>query len=150
MIGGTAGGRFLNDVWRLDLDTLAWSLLMPHHPPTLPVQPATFRGRRRRKAEIPEPATAAENDEQEPLKPEPVLPPVAGHSLLPWQGTLLCIGGHTKVRWPCAAFSSLVGEGFSLGCCCRYIVSSICVALGDNLWSSTLHLKLESVQLNLV
>ena len=93
-----AGGRFLNDVWRLDLDSLGWTLLLPHHPPTPPPQPLSSRSRQRRKVGAREPGAAADPGEQEPLKPEPILPPVAGHTLLPWHGNLLCIGGHTKAR----------------------------------------------------
>ncbi|KAK9844326.1 hypothetical protein WJX74_000823 [Apatococcus lobatus] len=98
MVGGNCSGRFLNDVWRLDLARLAWTLLLPHHPPTPPPQAPNSRSRQRRKAAAREPAAASGSGEEEPLKPEPVLPPVAGHTLLPWQDTLLCIGGHTKAH----------------------------------------------------
>ncbi len=85
---------------------------MPHHPPTPPPQPANARGRRRRKVGFQEPA---ENGEKEPLKPEPVLPPVAGHSLLAWQGTLLCIGGHTKVGMAWISREHAVHAAYSHG-----------------------------------
>ena len=94
----SAGGRFLNDVWRLDLDSLAWSLVMPHHPLSPLPRPANARSRQRHRVSFKEQPVASENGEQERLKAEPVLPPVAGHTLLAWQGTLLCIGGHTKVE----------------------------------------------------
>ncbi|KAK9868001.1 hypothetical protein WJX84_010049 [Apatococcus fuscideae] len=97
MVGGNCSGRFLNDVWRLDLDRLAWTLLLPHHPPTPPPAPPTSRSRRQRKVNFKDvDVPAAENGEKEPLKPEPILPPVAGHTLLHWQDRLICIGGHTK------------------------------------------------------
>ena len=88
---GCTGGRYLNDVWQLDLDTLAWSNLQvsgkdlpasqqalsassPQHPPPKPQSGAG--------AEV-EVATAA-------------LPPSAGHVLVAWGSNLLSVGGHTK------------------------------------------------------
>ena len=87
----SAGGRYLNDVWQLDLDSLAWSNLQvsgkdlpasqqavsatsPQHPPPPPQGGAG--------AEV-EVATAA-------------LPPSAGHVLVAWGSNLLSVGGHTK------------------------------------------------------
>ena len=88
---GSAGGRYLNDVWQLDLDSLAWSNLQvsgkdlpasqqalsassPQPPPPAPLSGA---------GAAVEVATAA-------------LPPSAGHVLVAWGSNLLSVGGHTK------------------------------------------------------
>ena len=37
--------------------------------------------------------------ERDGLLASNVLPPCAGHALIPWGSHLLCIGGHVKVRF---------------------------------------------------
>ena len=85
------GGRYLNDVWLLNLDTLAWQLVTTTAKPLPPIGGGKF-------------------DEIEPAESEPLLgnsggnkagstatlPPSAGHILVAWGSSLLCIGGHTK------------------------------------------------------
>lgn len=86
-----AGGRYLNDVWLLNLDTLTWQLVTTSAKPLPPIGGGRF-------------------DEIEPIVTEPLLgnsndskpgsttalPPSAGHILVAWGSSLLCIGGHTK------------------------------------------------------
>ena len=76
-----AGGRYLGDVWVLDLDTLTWT-------------PANDCLNSQSSASPPpssDPATT-------PPPPPPPFPSTAGHVLLPWEGNILSIGGHTKVQ----------------------------------------------------
>ena len=62
-----SGGRYLGDVWALDIERLQWR----------PVS-----------------CTSAGDDEL------PSFQPLAGHRLVAWGTTLLCIGGHTKAKQP--------------------------------------------------
>eukprot|EP00891_Asterochloris_glomerata_P009781 jgi/Astpho2/9781/gw1.00149.44.1_t len=72
VVGGNCGGRYLNDVWQLDLDTLAWSNLQVSGKDLPASQQALGAG-----TEV-ELATAA-------------LPPSAGHVLVAWGSNLLSV-----------------------------------------------------------
>ena len=75
-----AGGRYLNDVWTLDLETLVWQLLSTRAVPR-------------------EDADGAEvASEEGAALLQPAFPPLAGHALVVWGTSILCIGGHTKVQ----------------------------------------------------
>ncbi|GIL58353.1 hypothetical protein Vafri_13410 [Volvox africanus] len=69
MLGGNYGGRYLADVWALDLVTGAWSPLL--------LQSAG--------ASAQEDASTA-------------FPPTAGHTATAWNGKLYVLGGHTKAK----------------------------------------------------
>ena len=73
-----AGGRYLNDVWTLKLDKLAWA--------AAPIQ-------------APEDEKETESTGDAPPPAASTLPPCAGHVLVPWADSLLCIGGHMKVSF---------------------------------------------------
>ena len=75
------GGRYLSDVWTLDLDSLAWSQVSTTAAPEEAVGGGTAE---------------ASNKEEEALLPPPMVP-IAGHALAMWGESILCIGGHTKV-----------------------------------------------------
>ena len=74
-----AGGRYLGDVWILNLDKLEWI-------------PTVYSGGKQ--APGPPPSSGPDN----PPPPQPSLPPCAGHALVPWGSSLLSVGGLTKVR----------------------------------------------------
>lgn len=76
-----AGGRYLGDVWALELATLMWRPVsgVKSAPPT------------------PQPPPR-EGDALPPPPPAGGLPPCAGHALVAWGTQLLCLGGHTKAR----------------------------------------------------
>lgn len=76
-----AGGRYLSDVWTLDLDSLTWSQVATTAAP----QEAVGGG-----------FQEASSREEEALLP-PAMVPIAGHALVMWGESILCIGGHTKV-----------------------------------------------------
>ena len=86
-----AGGRYLNDVWLLNLDTLMWQLVTTTAKPLPPIGGGKFD-------EI-EPAVSepllGNHDDNKPGT-SAALPPSAGHILVAWGSRLLCIGGHTK------------------------------------------------------
>mmetsp|Transcript_3402 Transcript_3402/g.8632 ORF Transcript_3402/g.8632 Transcript_3402/m.8632 type:complete len:629 (+) Transcript_3402:121-2007(+) len=77
LIGGNYGGRYLSDVWTLDLEKLEW-------------QPTVYSGGKQ--APGPPPSSGP----QEPPPPQPSLPPCAGHAVVPWGTSLLVVGGHAK------------------------------------------------------
>ena len=81
------GGRYLNDVWALHVDRLAWELVSA--------------GGRAAAEEAAQEATP-DAPEREGLLASNVLPPCAGHALIPWGSHLLCIGGHVKVELLCS------------------------------------------------
>ncbi|KAK9814161.1 hypothetical protein WJX72_001384 [[Myrmecia] bisecta] len=78
VVGGNCGGRYLNDVWILNLDSLTWTAVGPSS-----------------KSGTPPPSS---DPHSTPPPPPPPLPPCAGHVLIPWGSNLLCIGGHTKAK----------------------------------------------------
>ena len=71
----------MSDVWTLDLDTLTWSQLQTTAAP----QEAIGGG-----------LQEATSKEEEALLAPPMVP-IAGHALVMWGESILCIGGHTKV-----------------------------------------------------
>lgn len=81
--GCAAGGRFLNDTWQLDLATLEWK--------SPPLSSAT------RSAETLPPSSSGPQSSGPSPPPPAGNPPIAGHTLIPWQGSLISIGGHIKV-----------------------------------------------------
>lgn len=86
-----AGGRYLNDVWLLNLDTLAWQLITTSAKPLPPIGGGKFD---EIEPAVTEPLLGSTADS----KPGPTaaLPPSAGHTLVAWGSSLLCVGGHTK------------------------------------------------------
>ncbi|KAK9821109.1 hypothetical protein WJX81_006949 [Elliptochloris bilobata] len=87
VVGGNCGGRYLGDVWALELATLTWRPVsgVKSAPPT--PQPPPQEG-----AALPPP-------------PPGGLPPCAGHALVAWGTQLLCLGGHTKAKDAAAAMA---------------------------------------------
>lgn len=78
MFGGNcAGGRYLSDIWELNLDTLSWSCVTE-----------SFQG-------VP----------AQPDAPAPRLPASAAMVALPHRGRILLIGGHTKAKDVAAALA---------------------------------------------
>lgn len=77
-----AGGRYLNDAWALNLENLTWSQVTnpKRQPSSLP------------------PSTNGDGGEAEVPPPPPQLPPIAGLAAVTWNGNVICIGGHTRVR----------------------------------------------------
>lgn len=100
-----SGGRYLSDVWTLDLDTLAWSQISTTANP-----PEAVGGG------VAEPL----NKEEEALLP-PAMTPIAGHALTMWGESILCIGGHTKV---CQTLFRLLLLSFQANCHADINVSS--------------------------
>lgn len=86
-----AGGRYLNDVWVLNLDSLTWHLVTTSAKPLPPIGGGKFD---EIEPAVSEPLLGNSNDS----KPgsTAALPPSAGHILVAWGSSLLCIGGHTK------------------------------------------------------
>ncbi|KAK9808467.1 hypothetical protein WJX73_009555 [Symbiochloris irregularis] len=76
VVGGNCGGRYLGDVWALHMDSFLWENVQTSS--AVPQVPGPFEDG---KGERPH-----------------VLPPCAGHVLVPWGSSLLCIGGHTKAK----------------------------------------------------
>ncbi|KAL3133889.1 hypothetical protein ABBQ32_008347 [Trebouxia sp. C0010 RCD-2024] len=91
IIGGNCGGRYLNDVWVLNLDSLTWHLVTTSAKPLPPIGGGKFD---EIEPAVSEPLLGNSNDS----KPgsTAALPPSAGHILVAWGSSLLCIGGHTK------------------------------------------------------
>lgn len=87
----SAGGRYLNDVWLLNLDTLTWQLITTSAKSLPPIGGGKFD---ENELAVTEPLLGNSNDS----KPgsTTALPPSAGHILVAWGSSLLCIGGHTK------------------------------------------------------
>ena len=75
-----------DDLWALDSELLEWTAVQS------------------REGGSPAAADAAPPDPSGPKSAEEgrphVLPPCAGHRLVVWGGSLLCIGGHVKVLAP--------------------------------------------------
>jgi len=77
VVGGNCGGRYLADTWALNLENLSWKCI------------STGK------------LTAAAPSDQEGeqlMNSSRPLPPVAGHTAVPWNGNVVCIGGHTKSK----------------------------------------------------
>lgn len=102
------GGRYLGDVWALHLDPWTWEAVS-----TSSLQP-------------PQPAAFEPGKQERPH----YLPPCAGHALVPWGSSLLCIGGHTKVSCCCT-----VPE--SNGTVCWH---SMCTVVSDAVHVASLHI----------
>ncbi len=87
-----AGGRYLNDVWVLNLDTLTWQLVTTTAKPLPPVGGGSFD------EIVPVVTSPLLGFKEDSTKPgsTAALPPSAGHVLVAWGSNLLCIGGHTK------------------------------------------------------
>uniref|UniRef100_A0A061SA78 Acyl--binding domain-containing protein 4-like n=1 Tax=Tetraselmis sp. GSL018 TaxID=582737 RepID=A0A061SA78_9CHLO len=79
LVGGNCGGRYLNDVWILDLSSLEWV-------------PTMYSGGKQ--APGPPPSSGPDT----PPPPQPTLPPSAGHAVVPWASSLLAVGGLTKAK----------------------------------------------------
>lgn len=94
VIGGNCGGRYLNDVWLLNLDTLDWQLVSTSAKPLPPIGGGKFD------EIVPVTTSPLLGFKEEDSKPgsTAALPPSAGHVLVAWESTLLCIGGHTKAK----------------------------------------------------
>ena len=75
VVGGNYGGRYLSDVWKLDVRSMAWKLV-----PTRPFQPSEG------------------GQEDAGAAVQQGLPAIAGHTITPWQDTLIILGGHSKVK----------------------------------------------------
>ncbi len=88
---GPAGGRYLNDVWQLDLDTLAWSNLQVSGKDL----PASQQALSASSPQQPPPAPRSGAGTEVELATA-ALPPSAGHVLVAWGSNLLSVGGHTK------------------------------------------------------
>lgn len=86
-----AGGRYLNDVWLLNLDTLAWQLVTTTAKPLPPIGGGKFD---EIEPAVSEPLLGSSGDNKP--SSSAALPPSAGHILVAWGSSLLCIGGHTK------------------------------------------------------
>jgi hypothetical protein len=93
MLGGHYGGRYLEDLWVYDLNSLQWSQAQAsaapgqEEAPPPPPPPAKGKAKGRGRGE-----------EEAPLLAGAVPPPSAGHSVTTWGERLLVLGGHTKVR----------------------------------------------------
>lgn len=79
-----AGGRYLSDTWALNLENLTWRAFV-------------HAGSSKAAAGAPLPASTAPEGGEVPPPPAP-LPAIAGHVAVPWQGNVLLVGGHMKVR----------------------------------------------------
>lgn len=87
VVGGSCGGRYLGDVWVLDIEELNWRQV------SCTMAPA---------------ATKPSSDDIESADTPvdtPAFEPLAGHKLVTWGTTVLCIGGHTKAKNPKAPVS---------------------------------------------
>ncbi|PSC67948.1 acyl-binding domain-containing 4-like isoform X1 isoform A [Micractinium conductrix] len=72
VVGGNYGGRYLNDTWALNLENLTWKAFVPSGA-AKPVAEGTPR------------VPAA-------------LPAIAGHVAVPWEGSVVLVGGHMKAK----------------------------------------------------
>lgn len=85
------GGRYLNDIWALNLDKLTWQQITTTSKPLPPVGGGQFA------EEDPDSKTPLLNKgTSSQAGNTAALPPSAGHVLVAWGSSLLCIGGHTK------------------------------------------------------
>ena len=89
---GHTGGRYLNDVWVLNLDSLVWQLITTTAKPLPPIGGGSFD---EIKPAENKPLLGHSKDDSKP-RSTAALPPSAGHVLVAWGSHLLCIGGHTK------------------------------------------------------
>mmetsp|Transcript_31138 Transcript_31138/g.69212 ORF Transcript_31138/g.69212 Transcript_31138/m.69212 type:complete len:720 (-) Transcript_31138:447-2606(-) len=95
VVGGNYGGRYLPDVWKLDVTTLQWSSLQTHpykEPKAAESEGSEGAGEQQ-----------ANGGGDAPAKPSPVphvegLGPCAGHSVTAWKDALIIIGGHVKAQ----------------------------------------------------
>ncbi|KAL0028321.1 hypothetical protein WJX79_010343 [Trebouxia sp. C0005] len=94
VIGGNCGGRYLNDVWVLNLDNLTWQLVTTSAKPLPPVGGGSFD---EIEPVVSTPLLGHKEDSSKPSSTS-ALPPSAGHVLLAWGSNLVCIGGHTKAK----------------------------------------------------
>ncbi|KAG7671615.1 putative Acyl-CoA-binding domain-containing protein 5 [Nannochloris sp. 'desiccata'] len=76
VVGGNCGGRYLADTWALNLENLSWNC----------ISTGKLTG-----------AATLDQEGGQLTSPLP-LPPVAGHATVPWNGNVVCIGGHTKAK----------------------------------------------------
>ncbi|PNW86136.1 hypothetical protein CHLRE_02g074650v5 [Chlamydomonas reinhardtii] len=81
VLGGNYGGRYLSDVWALDLTSGTWSAV----PLARPAEEGGSSG-----GAAPAPAAASGSGSG--------FPPTAGHSVTAWNGKLYVLGGHTKAK----------------------------------------------------
>lgn len=88
----SAGGRYLNDVWVLNLDSLTWQFVTTSAKPLPPIGGGRFD---EIEPAVIEPLLGHHKDDSRPGSTA-ALPPSAGHALVVWGSNLLCIGGHTK------------------------------------------------------
>lgn len=78
------GGRYLSDTWALNLENLTWKAFV-------------HGGSSKAAAGAALPASSAPEGAAVP-PPPPGLPAIAGHVAVPWQGNVVLVGGHMKVR----------------------------------------------------
>eukprot|EP00884_Botryococcus_braunii_P007391 jgi/Botrbrau1/16653/Bobra.0068s0069.1 len=90
VVGGNYGGRYLNDVWSLNLQTFLWTCLQTRDKLRGGIIPSEPLGEDELEAKPPENAASA--------PAIPIFPPCAGHRIVVWGRSLLCIGGHHKVK----------------------------------------------------
>jgi len=106
-----AGGRYLGDVWALELATLTWR----------PVSGV--------KSAPPTPQPPPREGDALPPPPPGGLPPCAGHALVAWGTQLLCLGGHTKARPRAHARSAADATAQAPGACrCHSPAGACCPA----------------------
>lgn len=85
IIGGNCGGRYLADTWALNLENLTWRCVSAGKSPAL-------------KSSVAEAAEKGGDVEERIALVAPVFSPVAGHAAVQWNGNVVSIGGHTKVK----------------------------------------------------
>ncbi|EFJ47063.1 hypothetical protein VOLCADRAFT_121032 [Volvox carteri f. nagariensis] len=114
VLGGNYGGRYLSDLWALDLAAGTWSPLQ--------LQPAAGTGA--------DPAAAAA-----------AFPPTAGHTVTVWNGKLYVLGGHTKAKGDAAMVlrvldpaASTVAEPVTSGQAPSARGGHTATLLGNKLW----------------
>lgn len=89
VIGGNCGGRYLNDTWALNMENLTWKCIAQHG------------GKSNKNDEPNNNSNGNEEEESAALLPSsPVLPPLAGLAAIAWNGNIVCLGGHTRVKDP--------------------------------------------------
>jgi len=76
VVGGNCGGRYLADTWALNLENLSWKC----------ISTGKITG-----------AASSDQEGGQLLSSWPI-PPIAGHATVPWNGNVVCIGGHTKSK----------------------------------------------------
>lgn len=123
-----AGGRYMNDVWLLNLDTLDWQLVTTSAKPLPPIGGGKFD------EIVPVTTSPLLGFKEEDSKPgsTAALPPSAGHVLVAWGSTLLCIGGHTKAGTYSHARKVLIACHSALAayCLCQLVHQVVIVSAG--------------------